>query len=119
MHRDILEGTAYVLPSQLNWVAVSNLEELSSLEVTSLAGNSKIAIHVWIKVVRANNIKKRSTEEEQMVRSEIKVVEDTLKAEHNLLILNIRDLQVKDVPSQYHVGCLNLLTNNCYSLRFH
>ncbi len=106
MHRDTLEGSAYSLPSQLNWVVVSNLEELSSLEVTSLAGNSKIAIQVWIKVVRASNLKKRSIEEEQMVKSEMKVVEDTLKAEHSLLVQNIHDLQE---PSQYQVGCLNLL----------
>lgn len=86
MHRDTLEGSAYSLPSQLNLVVVSNLEELSFLEVTSLAGNSKIAIQVWIKVVRASNLKKRSIEEEQMVKSEMKVVEDTLKAEHSLLV---------------------------------
>ncbi len=113
MRPDSLEHTAYSLPSQLSWDSVKNLEELSSLEVTStLAKSSTVPINLWLKAVRASNMKKRSIEEQQLVAEEMKTVEFTLCEEHSLImkhILHIKQCEQYNELSRFQVGCVHLL----------
>ncbi|XP_064406478.1 uncharacterized protein LOC135351424 [Halichondria panicea] len=108
MRHDQFEGVAYHLPANLNWETVSNLEELSTLEVAS-AGNCTIPIHLWIKVVRACNMKERATEEVKMIMEEINTVANNLKYEHSVISRHIQDIATSDSLSLFQKGCLNLL----------
>ncbi|XP_064385781.1 uncharacterized protein LOC135334499 isoform X1 [Halichondria panicea] len=108
MRHDQFEGVAYHLPANLNWDTVSNLEELSTLEVAS-AGNCTIPIHLWIKVVRACNMKERATEEVKMIMEEINTVANNLKYEHSVISRHIQDIATSDSLSLFQKGCLNLL----------
>ena len=108
MRHDQFEGVAYHLPANLNWETVSNLEELSTLEVAS-AGNCTIPIHLWIKVVRACNMKERATEEVKMIMEEIITVANNLKYEHSVISRHIQDIATSDSLSLFQKGCLNLL----------
>ena len=108
MRHDQFEGVAYHLPANLNWETVSNLEELSTLEVAS-AGNCTIPIHLWIKVVRACNMKERATKEVKMIMEEINTVANNLKYEHSVISRHIQDIATSDSLSLFQKGCLNLL----------
>ncbi len=81
MPLDALEGSAYSLPQKQSWDVVSDLDQLTTLEVASLAHSSSIPIEVWIKVVRAHNMKQRAKEEQQIVKTEMANVEESLKEE--------------------------------------
>lgn len=109
---DSLEGIAYELPHELKWESVTNLEELSSLEVSSLASKSTVTIPIelWMKVVRASNMMRRASEEEQMVKNEFVNLENNMKAEHSTLLQYIAAVPQSSSPnSLYQNGCLNLL----------
>lgn len=110
MPQDILEGTAYVLPRTLQWETVINMEELSTLEISSFANTStiKIPISVWSKLIRSSNMVKRATEEEEMVMKELVTMNERLIYEHSLVLKYIK--QTKSCAhSDYVQGCLNLL----------
>ena len=87
MPQDVIEGTAYVLPRTLQWETVINMEELSSLEISSFANTStiKIPISVWSKLIRSSNMAKRATEEEEMVMKELVTMNERLIYEHSLV----------------------------------
>lgn len=109
---DSLEGIAYELPRDLKWESVANLEELSSLEVSSLASKSAVTvpIELWVKVVRASNMTRRASEQEQMVKKEFASLESSMKAEHSILLQYITTIMQRSSPiSSYQNGCLNLL----------
>lgn len=109
---DSLEGIAYELPRDLKWESVTNLEELSSLEVESLASKSTVTvpIELWVKVVRASNMMKRASEEEQMVNKEFASLENSMKAEHSILLQYVSTVTQSSSPnSLYQKGCINLL----------
>ena len=110
MCQDILEGSTYTLPRHLSWENVTNFEELTSLEVTSHATSTTIPIDLWVKVVRASNMKRRAIEEQIVVRNEMQIFEDSVKEEHSLIQRKIQDI-VQSNPhlSQFQQGCLNLL----------
>ena len=48
MPRDVFEGTMYVLSDTLQWETVINMEELSTLEISSFANRSTIKIPIDI-----------------------------------------------------------------------
>lgn len=107
MCQDILEGSTYTLPRHLSWENVTNFEELTSLEVTSHATSTTIPIDLWVKVVRASEMKRRAIEEQIVVRNEMQIFEDSVKEEHSLIQRNI--VQSNAHLSQFQQGCLNLL----------
>ena len=110
MPQDVLEGTAYVLPRTLQWETVINMEELSTLEISSFANTStiKIPISVWSKLIRSSNMVKRATEEEEMVMKELVTMNERLIYEHSLVLKYIK--QTKSCAhSDYVQGRLHLL----------
>ncbi len=74
MRSDALEGSAYSLPRCLQFDVVKNLEELSSLEASSLVSKppSNIPISLWVKVVRETNLIERASEEEEMIMKQLR-----------------------------------------------
>lgn len=110
MPRDVFEGVVYVLPHTLQWETVCDMEELSMLEITSFANTSitKIPIDVWSKVIRASNMVKRATEEEDIIMKELINMNERLIKEHSLVLINIEETKLC-AHSNYVQGCLNLL----------
>ena len=110
MPRDTLEGTVYFLPATLQWETITDMEELSTLEISSFANAAtvKIPIAVWSKVIRASSLVKRASEEEEMVVSELAMMNERLIDEHSLVLRNIQQKKTC-TPSNYVQGCLNLL----------
>ena len=92
MPRDSLEGSAYVLPINLEWDTVTNLEELASLEISSFAEIStiRIPVHVWSKLIRASKMIKRASEEEEMVKQELVTLNTRLIDEHSIVLQHIQ-----------------------------
>lgn len=89
---------------------LSDMEELSMLEITSFSNTSttRIPIDIWSKVIRARNMVKRVTEEEDIVVKELVNMNERLIKEHSLVLCNI--VQTKFCAhSNYVQGCLNLL----------
>ena len=110
MPRDTLEGTVYFLPATLQWETITDMEELSTLEFSSFANAAtvKILIAVWSKVIRASSLVKKASEEEEMVVSELAMMNERLIDEHSLVLRNIQQKKTC-TPSNYVQGCLNLL----------
>ena len=110
VYRDVFEGVAYALPHTLQWETVSDMEELSMLEITSFSNTSttRIPIDVWSKVIRASNMVKRATEEEDIVMKELVNMNERLIKEHSLVLFNIEQTKLC-AHSNYIQGCLNLL----------
>ena len=108
MPRDSLEGSAYVLPINLEWDTVTNLEELASLEISSFAEIStiRIPVHVWSKLIRASNMIKRASEEEEMVKQELNT---RLIDEHSIVLQHIQVTKSATQYSAYLQGCLTSL----------
>lgn len=110
LRHDVLEGTAYCLPNTLNWETLSNLEQVTSLEIASLAGTCSIPIEAYVKILRAANMKNRCTEEQQMINNEIRNTEGFLKKDHANLQEQIQLIkQSGSELSQFNSGCVNLL----------
>ena len=110
MPQDVFEGVAYVLLHTLQWETVSDMEELSMLEITSFSNTSttRIPIDVWSKEIRASNMVKRATEEEDIVIKELVNMNERLIKEHSLVLFNIEQTKLC-AHSNYIQGCLNLL----------
>ncbi len=77
----------YSLPRYLNFNIVKNLEELSSLEMSSFLSEqaSDISISLWVKVVWEVNFIRRATKEEETVMNDLKTIEKSLKEAHSLI----------------------------------
>ena len=127
--QDTLEGTVYYLPATLQWETITDMEELSTLKISSFANaaTEKIPITVWSKVIRASSLVKRASEEEEMVVSELAMMNERLIDEHSLVLRNIQQKKTC-TPSNYVQGCLNLLHERlllcetallCFSVKVH
>lgn len=113
MPPDSMEGNMYHLPRELNWENISNFEQLTSLEVSTLVCNTTfIPIDTQIKVMRALNMKQRAIEEQKMIKNEMATVVYSYKHEHSLLKKYIQDsVQSQATLTQFQRGCLSLLYN--------
>lgn len=113
MPKDQLEGIAYVLPQTLEWETISNLEELSHLEMSSCADISTLMlpIDVCSKLIRTSNMIKRASEEEVMITQELAMLNSQLVEEHCSVLQQIKVMKVSQIhqSTSYVQGCLNLL----------
>ncbi len=112
MRPDALEGNVYSLPRCLSFDIVKNLEELSSLEMSSLLSEpaSDVSISLWVKVVWEVNLIRRATEEEETVMNELKAIERCLKEEHSLIQHHLSSVSETEVYSaSFRTGCVHLL----------
>ena len=119
MPRDVFEGVVYVLPHTLQWETVCDMEELSMLEITSFANTSitKIPIDVWSKVIRASNMVKRATEEEDIVMKELVNMNKRLIKEHSLVLINIEETKLCAPPTMYRVASIYFI-EDCFFVKF-
>ncbi len=103
MRSDALEGSAYSLPRCLQFDVVKNLEELSSLEASSLVSKppSNIPISLWVKVVRETNLIERASEEDEMIMKEFKAVERTMKDEHSMIQQHLSSMAQSSICSAF------------------
>ena len=110
MHPDTLEGTEYTLPNQVTWESVRDLENLSLLERTSyLPINCTLPLDMWLKALRANDIAKRSVEEQHLLIKEMKMVETTLNEQHSILLEHIHQMNERQPMDRFQMGCMCLL----------
>ena len=67
---DTYEGCLYNLPEVLTWESVSNMEELTLVEINSMAGKSVVLMETFLKAIRMFNMAKRAEEEESLLNEE-------------------------------------------------
>ena len=76
MSADMYEGCLYNLPEVLTWESVSNMEELTLVEINSMAGKSVVPMETFLKAIRMFNMAKRAEEEESLLNEELSNVAD-------------------------------------------
>ena len=95
---------------------MSNVERLTSLEVSCIVGTTAVPIELATKLTRAHDMKERAVEELKMVREEMTRVVDFYTSEHSLLRQHIDRLNAIDSElSGFQSGCLNLLYHRLLS----
>lgn len=102
----------YSLPGCLNFNVVKDLEELSSIEISSLLSEpaSNIPISLWVKVIREVNLIRRAAEEENTVMKEFEDVEKSMKEEHSLIQHHLSSVsQTESYSASFRNGCVHLL----------
>ena len=82
MSADMYEGCLYNLPEVLTWESVSNMEELTLVEINSMAGKSVVPMETFLKAIRMFNMAKRAEEEESLLNEELSNVADFYTKEH-------------------------------------
>lgn len=106
MPTDTYEGSLYHLPRTLSWETVSNLEELTSVEVNCTIGNNAVPVETLLPAVRLMNILSRSEEEERIIHKEMINVASFYLNENSIIRHSIGELKSQ---SAYNRGCANLL----------
>ena len=82
------------------------MEELTLVEINSMAGKSVVPMETFLKAIRMFNMAKRAEEEESLLNEELSNVADFYTKEHLLLQSFIA---TAEGHTAYQRGCLNLL----------
>ena len=105
MPADTYEGCLYHLPQTFSGEEISNLEELTSVEINCMTGKSVVPMETYVKAIQSFNFINRAEEEESILHEEVPNVFSFCVNEHNIIEQFISTIESQ---SPYERGCLNL-----------